>query len=217
MGTNWKELADSAKSRSDFYGLLTTIFREEPTEALIRELRGPRMLGALSKIGIDLGEAFYSEPESALAEALAVEFAHLFVGPGLHISAHESIFTEVDGNSGDLWGAKTVEVKKFIETTGLDYETKFTGLPDHVSVEFEFMQKLTQWEADQWTQADRQSAEYGLSVQRMFLEEHLLCWIPQLCDAITRRAEIPFYRVMADLTRNYMEFERQNIATDNAA
>ncbi len=45
MGTNWKELADSAKSRSEIYGLLTRVFREEPTEAFIKELRGPACRG----------------------------------------------------------------------------------------------------------------------------------------------------------------------------
>ena len=217
MGTEWKKLADSANSRSEIYGLLTAVFREEPTEAFIKELRGPRLSGAFSEMDIELGEKFYNEPGPELKEALVLEFTRLFVGPGGHISAHESIFTEVDGSSGGLWGTKTVEVKKFIETTGLDYESEFTGLPDHISVELEFMQKLTAWEADKWTQEDRKSAEYCLSVQRMFLERHLFCWLPEFCDAVMAQAEIPFYREMAELAKNYMEFERKNIATDTAA
>ncbi|USF88707.1 TorD/DmsD family molecular chaperone [Candidatus Endoriftia persephone] len=217
METDWKKLADSAKSRSEIYGLLTTVFREEPTEALIKELRGPRLSGAFSDMDVDLGETFYSDPEGQVADELAVEFTHLFLGPGPHISAHESIFVEVDGDACALWGAQTVEVKKFIETTGLNYEPGFTGLPDHVSVELEFLQKLTEWEADKWIQQNRKSAEYCLTVQRMFLERHLLCWLPQFCDAIMTQAEMPFYRAMAELTKNYMEFERQSIATDTAA
>ncbi len=217
MGTNWKELADSAKSRSDIYGLLTRVFREEPTEAFIKELRGPRLSGAFSDMEIDLGEKFYNDPESEVVEALVLEFTRLFIGPGHHISAHESIFVEADSGAGGLWGAKTVEVKKFIETTGLEYGAGFNGIPDHVSVELEFMQQLTEWESNKWTQQDRKGAEYCLSVQRMFLEQHLLCWISGFCDAIIDQAEMPFYRVMADLTRNYMEFERQSIKTDTAA
>ncbi len=217
MGTDWKELADSAKSRSEIYGLLTTVFREEPTTARIDVLRGPRLSGVFSDLGLDLGKKFYSDPEAEVVEALVLEFNRLFIGPGRHISPHESIFTEVDGGMGGLWGAKTVEVKKFIETTGLDYEPEFTGLPDHVSVELEFMQKLAEWEADKWFRQDRKSAEYCLSVQRMFLERHLLCWLPQFCDTVMVQAELPFYRAMAELTKNYLEFERQSIATDSAA
>lgn len=217
MGTDWKELADSAKSRSEVYGLLTAVFREGPTEAFVKELRGPRLSGVFSDMEVELGEAFYSDPESDVVGALVLEFTRLFIGPGHHISAHESIFTVADSSSGGLWGTKTVEVKKFIESTGLDYEPQFTGLPDHISVELEFMQKMTEWESDKWMQEDRKSAEYCLSVQRMFLEKHLLCWLPQFCDAVIDEAEMSFYRAMADLTKNYMEFERQSIATDDAA
>lgn len=181
------------------------------------ELRGPRLSGAFSGMGVELGDTFYNDPESEVMEALGLEFTRLFIGPGRHISAHESIFAEVDGDRGGLWGAKTVEVKKFIETTGLDYEEGFTGIPDHISVELEFMQKLTEWEADKWTHEDRTNAEYCQTVQRMFLEQHLLCWLPQFCDAVMAQAEIPFYRAMAELTKNYLEFERQSIATDTAA
>jgi len=217
MGTDWKELANSAKSRSDVYGLLTRVFREEPTEAFINELRGPRLSGAFSDMDVVLGETFHKEPESELVEALVLEFTRLFIGPGPHISAHESVFIEADSGAGGLWGAKTVEVKKFIETTGLEYESGFTGVPDHVSVELEFMQKLTQWEADKWLQEDREGAEYCQSVQHKFLEEHLLCWISQFCDEVISKAEMPFYRAMAELTKSCMEFERQSMASNVAA
>ncbi|MCU7923517.1 MAG: molecular chaperone TorD family protein [Candidatus Thiodiazotropha sp. (ex Dulcina madagascariensis)] len=217
MGTDWKTLADGAKTRSEFYGLLATVFREEPSEALIHELRGPRLAGTFSGMEVELGESFYNDPEAEVRASLVLEFTRLFIGPGSHISAHESVFAEVDGGLGGLWGAKTVEVKKFIEAAGLEYEQRFTGLPDHVSVELEFMQKLTGWEADQWSRQDRTSAEYCQSVQRMFLERHLLCWVSQFCDAVMAQADIPFYRAMAELTKNYLEFERQSIAPDDAA
>ncbi len=210
MGTDWKELVDSAKSRSEVYALLTAVLRQEPTEAFIKELRSPQLTGTFSDMGVELGEKFYKDPESNVVEALELEFSRLFIGPGRHISAHESIFTELDSGVGGLWGLKTVEVKKFIESTGLDYEPQFTGIPDHVSVELEFMQKLTEWEADKWMQEDRKNAEYCRSIQRMFLEQHLLGWIPKFCDAIMAQAELPFYRAMAEILSSYMELERQS-------
>jgi TorA maturation chaperone TorD len=210
MATNWKELADSAALRSEIYGLLSTVFREEPNEALIRELRGPRLSSIFSDVHVDLGTKFYNDPVSMVKEELAIEFARLFIGPGSHISAHESIFCEADSGQGGLWGKKTVEVKAFIEATGLDYDAGFNGIPDHVSVELEFMHKLTDWEAKKWREEDLDSAEYCLDVQRMFLEQHLLCWVPQFCDAVMSKAEIPFYRAMSELASDYMEFEQIN-------
>jgi len=217
MGTNWKELATNAKSRSEIYALFATVFREEPSLALTKELRGPRLAAAFADMGVELGEDFYNRPESELQETLVLEFTRLFIGPGHHISAHESIFTEIDGGISGLWGNQTVAVKKFIESTGLDYEPQFTGIPDHISVELEFMQKLSEWEADKWIAEDEQGAEYSLSVQRLFLEQHLFCWLPQFCDAVITQAKHPFYAAMAELSKNYMQFEQQSIADDIAA
>jgi TorA maturation chaperone TorD len=217
MGIDGIKSAESARSRSNIYGLLATVFRQEPSEALITELRDPRLSGVISDLGVDLGEVFYSTPEKELKEALGLEFTRLFIGPDSHISAHESVFAEMDSGMGGLWGARTVEVKKFIETTGLDYKPEFTGVPDHISVELEFMQRLTEWEADKWNQDDRENAEYCQSIQRMFLEQHLLPWAPQFCDVVIAQAEIPFYRAMSELAKNYLEVEQQSIATDAAA
>lgn len=217
MGIVGIKSAESARFRSNIYGLLATVFRQEPSEALITELRDPRLSGVISDLGVDLGEVFYSTPENELRETLGLEFTRLFVGPDSHISAHESVFAEMDSGIGGLWGAKTVEVKNFIETTGLDYNPEFTGVPDHISVELEFMQRLTEWEADKWNQDDRENAEYCQSIQRMFLEQHLLPWAPQFCDVVIAQAEIPFYRAMSELAKNYLEVEQHSITTDVAA
>lgn len=217
MGSDGIKSAESARFRSNIYGLLATVFRQEPSEALITELRDPRLSGVISDLGVDLGEVFYSTPESELRETLGLEFTRLFIGPDSHISAHESVFAEMDSGIGGLWGARTVEVKNFIETTGLDYNPEFTGVPDHISVELEFMQRLTEWEADKWNQDDRENAEYCQSIQHMFLEQHLLPWAPQFCDVVIAQAEIPFYRAMSELAKNYLEVEQQSITTDAAA
>jgi TorA maturation chaperone TorD len=217
MGTDWKEQAESARFRSNIYGLLATVFREEPSVALIRELRGPQLSGIFSDLGVDLGEVFFTTTENQLVEILGLEFTRLFIGPGSHISAHESIFAEMDNGFSALWGKTTVAVKNFIETTGLDYNPEFTGVPDHVSVELEFMQKLTDWEVDKWQQNDRENAQFCMKVQRMFLEQHLLAWLPRFCDVVMEQADIRFYAGVAELTKNYLEFEQKNIETAAAA
>ena len=217
MGNDCKEQAENAKFRSDIYGLLATVFRQEPGVALIRELRDPQLAGVFSDLGVDLGETFYNATETELMELLALEFTRLFVGPSSHISAHESVFTELDNGISELWGRSTVAVKNFIETTGLDYKPEFSGVPDHASVELEFMQKLTAWEADKWQQDDRENAEFCVSVQRIFLEQHLLVWLPKFCEVVMAQAENPFYRAMSELMKNYLEFEQQSVSRDAAA
>ena len=217
MGTDCKELAKSANYRSNVYGLLAAVFRQEPGVALIRKLRAPPLWGVFSDLGVDLGVLFFSTPESQLVEILAQEFTRLFIGPSSHISAHESIFADMDNGVSALWGESTVAVKSFIEATGLDYNPEFNGVPDHVSVELEFMQRMTEWEADKWRQQDRENAEYCLEVQRMFLDQHLSIWLPQFCDVVIKQADIRFYAGVAELTKNFLEFEQDSFKTEAAA
>ena len=217
MGTNWKKMADNASSRSQVYGLLATVFREEPSAALVEELRSPPMKEVFGEMDIELGQGFHRSSALLVADVLAEEFTRLFLGPGRHISAHESIFAEVDGESGSLWGATTVEVKKFIEATGLAYDPEYTGIPDHVSVELEFMQQLSAWEAEQWRQKHRGRAEYCADVQRRFLDRHLLRWLPKFMDAVIAEASLPFYRAMAELSKNFVQLERASLVDEAAA
>ncbi len=217
MGTNWKKMSSDASARSHIYGLLATVFREEPSAALVEELRSPQMKEVFGEMDIELGQGFHSASALLVADVLAEEFTRLFLGPGRHISAHESIFAEIDGESGSLWGATTVDVKKFIEATGLAYDPEYSGIPDHVSVEFEFMQRLSAWEADQWDQKHRGRAEYCADVQRRFLERHLLRWLPQFMDAVIAEATVPFYRAMAKLSKNFVRLERASFVDEAAA
>ena len=194
MGTNWKKMSSDASARSHIYGLLATVFREEPSAALVEELRSPQMKEVFGEMDIELGQGFHSASALLVADVLAEEFTRLFLGPGRHISAHE-----------------------FIEATGLAYDPEYSGIPDHVSVEFEFMQRLSAWEADQWDQKHRGRAEYCADVQRRFLERHLLRWLPQFMDAVITEATVPFYRAMAKLSKNFVRLERASFVDEAAA
>jgi TorA maturation chaperone TorD len=182
------------------------------TADLLQQVKDPRFLGVLSDLGAEGIDDLLQKPEEELLEDLAVEYARLFLGPGKHISPHESVhFQRDDGQWGKLWGASTVEVKKFIESTGLNYKEEYKGLPDHISVEFEFMQQLTLHEEKVWKEADADKAAGYRRAEKKFVEEHLMRWIPGFCEKVIQEAELPFYRAMAALTRSFIEFEIQEI------
>ncbi len=212
MGTTHRQMNDTAMARSQVYGLLATLFRAEPSEAFLRELQGPGLSGSFSELDLNLGSELQEKPLEDSLEELAVEYTRLFLGPGPHISAHESVFVELDGGIGGLWGEKTVEVKKFIESAGLTYGPDYTGIPDHVSVELEFLQKLAEWEAGKWAEADPENAIYCLGVQKRFIEEHLGKWVPALCDKVIAKAELPFYKEIARFTKDFITFEKDLIS-----
>jgi TorA maturation chaperone TorD len=202
-----------ARQRSNIYGLLATVYRQEVTADFLHQVKDPQFLGVLSDLGLQLTSDFLQKPEEELLDELAVEYAGLFLGPGGHISPHESVHHQRgDGQSGLLWGESTAEVKNFIESTGLSYDSEYTGLPDHISVELEFMQQLTLREAQAWRDEDEDGALDCLKTEKKFLEEHLIRWVPVFCAMIIKEAELPFYREMAALTKRFVEFEKQEIA-----
>jgi len=210
--TKKQERKAVAGQRSNVYGFLATVYRQEVTSDLLCRIKDPQFLGVLSGLGVELASNFFEGPEKELLEDLAVEYAGLFLGPGEHISPHESVHYEGESaQSGQLWGEATVAVKKFIEFAGLSYESEYKGLPDHISVEFEFMRQVTRREEQAWGEEDEEGAIYCLKIQKKFIEEHLVRWIPRFCEKIIRVAELPFYREMAALTRNFIEFEKQEV------
>jgi TorA maturation chaperone TorD len=201
-----------ARQRSNIYGLLASVYRQEVTADLLHQVKDPQFLGVLSDLGIQLSSDFLQRPEEELLDELAVEYAGLFLGPGGHISPHESVHHQRDdGQGGLLWGESTAEVKKFIESTGLSYNSEYSGLPDHISVELEFMQQLTLREEQAWGEEDEDGALDCLKFEKKFIEDHLIHWIPIFCEKVIEVAELPFYREVAALTKNFIEFEKEEI------
>jgi TorA maturation chaperone TorD len=210
--TETKDHGAEARHRSDIYGLLATIYGQEITSDLLGQIKAPQFLEALSVLEVEGIDGLMQKPEAELLEDLAVEYTRLFLGPGKHISPHESVHHQrEDGQWGKLWGASTVEVKKFIEATGLSYTDDYKGMPDHISVEFEFMQQLIQREEQAWKEADADKATACRQIEKKFVEEHLINWIPAFCEMVIQEAESPFYHAMAALTRSFIEFEMEEM------
>ena len=208
-----KEKAERATGRSSIYGFMATIFREEITMDQLHQLKTQAFIKALFEPESQFYDALLDKPEEQLIEDLAVEYARLFLGPDKHISPHESVHHERDGGDwGALWGKSTVEVKKFIESAGLEYITEYSGLPDHISVELEFMQQAARREAQAWESNDSEGALYCIKMEKKFLDDHIAKWIPLFCDKIIADAELSFYREIAKLTKHFIELEMEEIS-----
>ena len=206
---NMKELAGH---RSSIYGFLAAVYRQELTSELLQQMKAHRFQEVLSNLGVKLNNGFFQNSEKELLENLAIEYTRLFVGPGKHISPYESVHHQKEGvQSGQLWGELTGQVKSIIESSGLEYKSEYTGMPDHISVELEFMQHVVQHEAQAWEADDEETALLCLKKEKKFVDEHLLGWIPDFCEKVIEAAEMPFYREMARLTRSFIEFEKQEL------
>jgi TorA maturation chaperone TorD len=212
MTTARKDMAETAASRSNVYGLLAAVFRAEPSAQFLARLKAPEFANVLKSLGLTLGNDFHDTPCEKLAEDLAVEYARLFIGPGPHISPHESVNIEFENPmEATFWGPQTVKVKKFIEAAGLEYDHSFTGMPDHLTAELEFMERLASKEAEAWEELNEEYATNVLKIEQRFLDEHLSRWASRFCEKVIEMSGHPFYLRFAEMMKGFLEFEIRNV------
>ena len=94
---------------------------------------------------------------------------------------------------------------------------------DHLGIELAFMGVLCNREAEGLTQGNARQAEGTRAMQRAFLEEHLLAWVPDLCADLMHRAQkraacgttdvreddrLPLYAALAQATSEFLACEQ---------
>jgi TorA maturation chaperone TorD len=204
------ELARIAAERKGLYGLLAAVFRDELTEALLCHLLDADFLQDMAAVGVDVDTFSSLKPDKETLDGLSLEFSRLFIGPGKHVSPYESV--HLGGDNGSLWGPETSAVKRFIEKSGFAYDENYHGLPDHISVELEFMAHLTDLETTAWRLGDTENAMNCLRFQKEFLDRHLGRWAGLFNKRVGELAELPFYAEIAVMTRDFIETESQELA-----
>jgi TorA maturation chaperone TorD len=188
------------------FGLVARVFSGRPTEGMLDGIRDPQMLESLSAFGVVFEGDFLETEIDRLAGDLAEEFVRLFIGPGPHIAAYESVYIQApDEDLPRLWGKATVEVANFYLEAGLDLPTGQT--PDHLGLELEAMAVLAEAEAESWENGDPDGAEEIFDMQLDFCRQHLRLWVPKICSDIENETVSSFYRNMALLTASLVEMQ----------
>ncbi len=204
------EAAKKAEERSGLYGFLAAIFRAELSVPLLRRLRKPDFAGPLLDAGIVLDKDVLDGSERAVIEELAVEYALLFVGPGRHIPPIAAF--HLDQERSSLCGPSTGWVKQFVEQMGFEYRPEHTDQPDHLAVELEFMQHLSDQQARALRRGDVEEARRLWEAQRTFVTGHMVRWLPIFCDEVVANATHSFYAQMATLLRRFLTVESETMS-----
>ncbi len=198
------EMDVTAENRNYSYGFLSIVYLQEPSREFIRSLKESNILDVLNKSDLRFDKIINNDASDKHLNNLVLEYTRLFIGPGKHISPYESVYRD---NGDALWSETTVEVKNFIESSGLEYSYNWSGLPDHIGVELEFMQRLTCREKEAWTQEDKETAIRCLEFEKKFIDEHLSQWVPTFCDKVKEETRVAFYGEIADLTKQFIDFD----------
>lgn len=76
-----------------------------------------------------------------------------------------------------------VDVQSRMRAFGVEVSDDFKDLPEHISVELEYLRYL-------YVLGEDEALEEAAS----FLEDHLLQWVPEFCECVRENSRVPFYR-----------------------
>ncbi|KKM09495.1 hypothetical protein SY88_17920 [Clostridiales bacterium PH28_bin88] len=212
-----EKLAELAQQRNTIYGLLVLVYAKEPTLELLKKIKEPEFTQALAEFGVEVEEEFFYRSEHELLEDMVVEYTRLFIGPGKHISPHESVYVGPygtcgsEGGKGLLYGEATVQVQRLMAEWGYGYSADFRGIPDHIGIELQLMFLLTAREQEAWRSGDTGAACGFLEKERRFLAEHLVRWVPTFCGLVEKEAKLAFYRGMVRITREFILSDHDDV------
>ncbi len=209
-------LADICARRAAVYQALALGFGE-PTAAYLDALVSGELVEGLREAVAWLGDdaALYEPALAALSRAgaaaerssaaalrsLAVEYARLFTGPGHPaVMCYASQYLDVgEHRPARLNGAAAAYAAAAYQAAGVAPVEAPRELPDHVTIELEFLFHLCCREEEAWA-CDDADAAHGLRCSLdSFLREHAERFLTGFAAAVRAASAADLYRALADL------------------
>lgn len=210
------------RARAAAYLMFARLFREAPSEALLKEIVQRNLFTATEQWGGSLKCAGHPlDPAKDTrwleqGESIAVEYARLFAVPGRQaVQPYESVYCDTltidtsincspyfssepppDGLAGFLHGTSAISVRDAYRQSGFDLDPSICGLPDHLGIELEFMSLLL---------------ERGtLDQAAAFFRAHPGRWVFRCLDEIKQKTDAAeFYRTVVDALAKFLLCERE--------
>ena len=194
-----------SKSRGECYKFLAICFQLPQKELFLNENLPANLTRALKHVCPDAAE-YSTRMGQALSqysdEELSVEYAKLFVGPfELKAPPYGSVYID-DGRR--VMGDSTLKILKTYQQSGLTIKDDFKELPDHITVELEFMYYLIFKELEFLEKSQFESANDIIKRQGIFLNEFLGQWIPPFRAKIIEGTGNAFYRLLGDCVFSFV-------------
>lgn len=208
----YAEVAEAMRGRAAMYGMFAHLYRKEVDKDILGQMQQMRFPTATGNKYVDEGyRDLYRYLRTAWDDSLrelAVDYVRTFIGHGVNgYSAaypYESVYTS---ERRLMMQEARAEVLKVFRENHLKRD-RWTEGEDHVSIEFEFMQRMALRTAEALERGDEDEAVAELRTQLSFIDEHLLNWIPMFVTDIMQFSQTSFYKGLGKLTLGYLETDR---------
>lgn len=188
-------------ARADLYGLIARFFHQPPDQELLDQIAASIPAGEevkpedapLAKVWHNVVEVAKNNPATAWRK----EFDRNFISVGRpNVILNGSFYM-----AGHLNEKPLVEIRRALETFGLESAEEVTETEDHLSALCEVMRYLI---------AGDDVEISNLTNQRTFFNDHIRPWYDELCNAIEDIPDMHLYHPVVALTREFLAIEGQS-------
>ena len=188
-------------ARADLYGLIARLFHQAPDQELLNQISASIPDGQESQADDAPLSLFWNSlvelAKNNPAKAWQDEFDLNFISVGRpNIILNGSFYM-----AGHLNEKPLVDIRRALETFGLEPAEEITETEDHISALCEVMRYLI---------AGDDVEISNLTNQRVFFNAHIRPWYDELCDAIEAIPEMYLYHSVAVLAREFLAIESQS-------
>lgn len=197
---------ENEQARCECFKLLAACFYQPQKEVLLEEKALENLSGLLGRVCPDAAASAAHMKDALLKysnDELLVEYAKLFVGPfELKAAPYGSVYLD-EGRK--VMGESTVKVMEIYKEEGLVMDGDFKDLPDHITVELEFMYYLAFKEVEALEEKNAEKAAYYLDARESFQRNFPGKWISPFCNKIKEGTDNEFYNALADCLAAFMK------------
>mgnify|MGYP000951970919 FL=1 len=178
------------------YAFLSRVMSDIPDRRFINDLKNNDSF--LEIIGEETREWFASTDNETIYDALNTDFTSMFI---LNTQPVESFI--LDAKNETLVGLQN-PVMAFYFTHGFEVNMDQTQImaPDHLSIEFAFMQTLVY--------------RNETAPQLEFLDQHLFAWVVPYMMGMKSMADTPFYRDICDFVVEFLSADYEYLSQDGS-
>lgn len=210
------DLRAIADSRSTLYKLLSRLYLEEVDAETLKALCALRLENAPDAIAAPAArlrarcEAMTDETREADLEALAVDYARIFLGAGVAEGnaavPYETVYTSPQRLlMQNAWES----VRRAYLDRGIAVKPRIGLYEDHLGIELGFMASLA---AQDGSAETTEALLEGLRFEEAFLRDHLLGWVPRLAADVRRiTGTTGFYQDAADLAEAWLALDAETL------
>ncbi|MDR2868871.1 MAG: molecular chaperone TorD family protein [Deferribacteraceae bacterium] len=211
--SEYTDLINVFNGRAAFYELFTEVFNEAPNDNILKAVAA--FAPHFRNMAEEIDDASLKAGADELTELLKTStdltelnrsFTTLFLLGSSSVPTAESVY---------LSTTKLLKQEPWDEIIDFYYKHNF-GLPEemkqteeHISSEMLFMYYLSAKTATALANNSEDEAEGLIDAQLEFMEQHIIRWIPEMCDIIAKSAyeHVGFYKTIAKLLKGFLFYD----------